>query len=352
MKGKAGRAPRRAVAKHGKGKAPAVKHNRKARPPARRKAPAKVAKRRHTVRPARKAVKARRPVRKASKPAARRSKSRRPSARRPPVRRTKARAPRRAIRRPAGRKPAPKRASAAKRAPRAKKSPAPKRKAAARKPAMKGPSKPAREPTTRVIVRMPSAPPAVEGAKPEFNIKVQNIVAFANLGKPVSLELLLKKVENTEWQPEQFPGLVYKLKYPRASALIFSQGKIVCTGTKSLGELKAAMKKIVDRIRQAGVDMPRKFEIKVENIVASTKIKADLNLDEIAFMLENSEYEPEQFPGLVYRISEPRVAFLLFTSGRIICAGAQDVDSIQRALHKFRENLEAIGVKVAPVLEE
>lgn len=184
-----------------------------------------------------------------------------------------------------------------------------------------------------------------------FKIKVQNIVAFTVLGKPIPLELLLKKVENTEWQPEQFPGLVYKITDPRASALIFSQGKIVCTGTKSPEDLERAMKKIVDRIRKAGIPMPSKYDTKVENIVSSTKIKAELNLDEIATTLENSEYEPEQFPGLVYRISEPRVAFLLFTSGRIIIAGAQNVESIHRALQKFKENLEAIGVEVEPADE-
>ena len=188
-----------------------------------------------------------------------------------------------------------------------------------------------------------------EGNKTEFKVKVQNIVAFTTLGKPISLEKLLKKVENTEWQPEQFPGLVYKITNPRASALIFSQGKIVCTGTKSLRDLRAAMAKIVGRIRKAGIEMPKKFDTKVENIVASTKVNADLHLDEIAFSLENSEYEPEQFPGLIYRISEPRVAFLLFSSGRIICAGAQNEEAIHRALHKFRKNLEEIGVHVKPV---
>jgi transcription initiation factor TFIID TATA-box-binding protein len=187
-----------------------------------------------------------------------------------------------------------------------------------------------------------------KGTVSGFKVKVQNIVAFTTLGKPIPLETMLKKVENTEWQPEQFPGLVYKITNPRASALVFSQGKIVCTGTKSLEDLDAAMKKIVGRIRKAGIEMPRKYNTKVENIVASTKIKADLHLDEIALMLENSEYEPEQFPGLVYRISEPRVAFLLFTSGRIICAGAQNVESVHRALLKFKKNLESIGVKVEP----
>jgi transcription initiation factor TFIID TATA-box-binding protein len=192
---------------------------------------------------------------------------------------------------------------------------------------------------------------SVDGKKSAFKIKVQNIVAFTTLGKPIPLETMLNKVEDTEWQPEQFPGLVYKITNPRASALIFSQGKIVCTGTKSEKDLHAAMRKIVDRISKAGIPMPKKFNTKVENIVASTKIKAvpDLDLDEIAVSLENSEYEPEQFPGLVYRIKEPRVAFLLFTSGRIICAGAQTEESIHRALYKFKESLEAIGVKIEPV---
>ena len=162
------------------------------------------------------------------------------------------------------------------------------------------------------------------------------------------LETLLKKVESTEWHPETFPGLIYRMKDPRASALIFSQGKIVCTGTKSVKDVKIAMNKIVDRIRGAGIEMPSRFKIKIENIVASSKIKAHLNLEEIAVTLKNSEYEPEQFPGLVFRINEPRVAFLLFTSGRIICTGAQNVESIHEALRKFKKELEHIGIKVVP----
>lgn len=182
----------------------------------------------------------------------------------------------------------------------------------------------------------------------EFDVKIQNVVAFTSLGKPIPLNKLMEKVENTEYNPKQFPGLVYRITNPRAAALIFSQGKIVCTGTKSFKDVRIAMHKIVNKIRSIGIPMPRKFKIKVENVVASTKIKAKLNLDEIAFSLENSEYEPEQFPGLVYRISEPRVAFLLFSSGRIICTGARNVKFIQIALCKFKEKLEEIGITVIP----
>ena len=181
-----------------------------------------------------------------------------------------------------------------------------------------------------------------------FTIKVENVVAFATLGVDIQLDKLVKEVENTEYEPEQFPGLVYRPTSPRAAALIFSSGKIVCTGAKSIENAKLAMQKVADTIRSTGIPVPRKFPIEVENIVASSRIIAKLNLEEIAFMLENAEYEPEQFPGLVFRITEPRVAFLLFSSGKIICTGAHSIEDINRALAKFKEKLEEIGIKVTP----
>jgi transcription initiation factor TFIID TATA-box-binding protein len=182
----------------------------------------------------------------------------------------------------------------------------------------------------------------------EFDIKIENVVAFTSLNVSISLNKLVNKVENTEYEPEQFPGLVYRPTNPRAAALIFSSGKIVCTGTKSIEKAKEAMKKVVEKIKESGVDVPSKYHIEVENIVASAKIEADLNLEDIAFSLENAEYEPEQFPGLVYRISDPRVAFLLFSSGKIICTGAHNIDDIHKALNKFKTRLEEIGIKVKP----
>ncbi len=184
-----------------------------------------------------------------------------------------------------------------------------------------------------------------------FTIKVENVVAFATLGVDIPLEKLVKEVENTEYEPEQFPGLVYRPTNPRAAALIFSSGKIVCTGAKSIDNAKLAMQKVAETIRGVGINVPKKFPIEVENIVASSKIKAQLNLEEIAFMLENAEYEPEQFPGLVFRITEPRVAFLLFSSGKIICTGAHSIEDVNKALAKFKEKLEEIGIKVTPAVD-
>jgi len=179
----------------------------------------------------------------------------------------------------------------------------------------------------------------------EFDIKIENVVAFTSLGKDISLTELVSNIEDVEYEPEQFPGVVYRIQNPRAAALIFSSGKIVCTGARSIELSREAMHKVVDRIRETGVDLPKEFDIKIENIVASSKIDTNLNLEEIAFSLENAEYEPEQFPGLVYRIREPRVAFLLFSSGKIICTGAHTIDDVQLALKKLKEKLKEIGVE-------
>ena len=180
----------------------------------------------------------------------------------------------------------------------------------------------------------------------DFDVKVVNVVAFVTLGKPIPLNKLIANIENAEYEPEQFPGLIYRTTEPRAAALIFSSGKIVCTGAKSIDLAHVAIAKVVERVRKVGIALPKTYDVTVENIVASASIDANLNLEEINFLLENAEYEPEQFPGLVYRISKPRVAFLLFSSGKIICTGARTVEDIYTALDKLKEKLESVGIKV------
>src|SRR3989338_3548840 len=98
----------------------------------------------------------------------------------------------------------------------------------------------------------------------QFQVKVENVVAFVALGKPISLNKLVANLESAEYEPEQFPGLIYRTTEPRAAALIFSSGKIVCTGAKSIELSKQAMTKVVNTIRKTGIKLPIKFKIKVE----------------------------------------------------------------------------------------
>jgi len=144
-------------------------------------------------------------------------------------------------------------------------------------------------------------------------IKVENVVASTDIKKIVSLDKLLTILEASEYEPEQFPGLVYRLDEPRVATLIFRSGKIICVGARSITAAKTALKIVVGRIKKVGLRLnENKIRVKIENIVVSVNLERDLNLDQLAFELEDSEYEPEQFPGLVYRIYEPKVAFLLF----------------------------------------
>jgi transcription initiation factor TFIID TATA-box-binding protein len=152
-----------------------------------------------------------------------------------------------------------------------------------------------------------------------FNIKIENIVASAAFNVRLPLEEMIKRLEGTEYEPEQFPGLVYRIKDPKAAMLIFSSGKIVCTGARSIADVRKAVEKVAMMIRSLKIDVPKKYSIQIENIVASAQLPSRLNLDKITFEMENSEYEPSSFPGLVFRMKDPKAALLLFGSGKVVC---------------------------------
>jgi len=177
----------------------------------------------------------------------------------------------------------------------------------------------------------------------KFDIKVENIVASVALGIRIPLESLVHHLEGTEYEPEQFPGLVYRMKDPKAATLIFSSGKIVCTGARSVKDVKTVIKRVVEVLKEKGIGNPKDYKIEVQNIVASSKLDGRLNLDNIAFELVQSEYEPEQFPGLVYRMKDPKVAFLLFSSGKIVCTGARKVEDVEFAVKALSKKLKSIN---------
>lgn len=176
-----------------------------------------------------------------------------------------------------------------------------------------------------------------------MEIEIENVVASCDLNTRMPLDKIAIYLENTEYEPEQFPGLVYRLKEPKAAALLFGSGKVVCTGTKSPEKGKEAVEKIIEELKEADVHIEKSPEIEVQNIVASSHLHENLNLNKIAFELVGTEYEPEQFPGLVYRLDDPKVAFLLFSSGKIVCTGGRSFEDVETGIEKMKENLQDIG---------
>jgi len=176
-----------------------------------------------------------------------------------------------------------------------------------------------------------------------FNIKVENIVAMATLGIRISLESLIEHLDGGEYEPEQFPGLIYRVKDPKTATLIFSSGKIVCTGARNIEDVTTVIKRVVKILKESGTATPKKYKIEIQNIVASAQIPARLNLDKIAIEVENSEYEPAQFPGVVYRMKNPKATFLLFGSGKVICTGTREVGDIECAVNLLFKKLKSIS---------
>jgi len=170
-------------------------------------------------------------------------------------------------------------------------------------------------------------------------LKIVNIVASSSLGHDIPLIKLAEKLPNTEYNPEQFPGLVMRIKEPKSSALIFGSGNIVCTGARSMAKLREAIKEIVKNVEKIGIIIKTVPRVKVQNIVAHGSIGMDLNLNSLAIKLENTEYEPEQFPGLVYKLATTRATFLLFSNGKIVCTGTRSETRLKEAVDLLVEKL-------------
>ena len=179
-------------------------------------------------------------------------------------------------------------------------------------------------------------------ANKKSNLKVQNIVATASLGKDVSLTKLAKSQSNTEYNPEQFPGLVLRIKKPKSAVLVFSSGNLVCTGTKSVAQVKEVVAQVIKQLAKIGVRITAKPKVTVQNIVASGSIEVDLNLNLLALELENTEYEPEQFPGLVYKLDEPTATFLLFSNGKLVCTGTKNKQELEDSMKQLNKNVKEV----------
>jgi transcription initiation factor TFIID TATA-box-binding protein len=177
---------------------------------------------------------------------------------------------------------------------------------------------------------------------------VENIVASTSFADKLDLDAIAQSLEEAEYEPEQFPGLVYRLNNPKTATLLFRSGKANCTGAKNIEDVRKTVDIIAEKLRKMGIDVYKNkdLEIVIQNIVAISDLGTELNLNEVAMGLglENVEYEPEQFPGLVYRIKEPKVAMLLFGSGKIVCTGARETKDVSIAVDKLSAELSSLDL--------
>jgi len=178
--------------------------------------------------------------------------------------------------------------------------------------------------------------------KKDSEYKIQNIVATTSLEKPVPLTKLARTQPNTEYNPETFPGLVLRIKEPKSAVLVFSSGNLVCTGTKSLPQVRKVIDEVIKQLKKVNVKITIKPKITVQNIVASGTINLQLNLNYLALEMENTEYEPEQFPGLVYKLEDSNATFLLFSNGKLVCTGTKNKQQLEDSMNQLLKNIKHI----------
>ncbi|MDH5448303.1 MAG: TATA-box-binding protein [Candidatus Bathyarchaeota archaeon] len=178
-------------------------------------------------------------------------------------------------------------------------------------------------------------------------IHIQNVVASAAFDQPIDLDAVVKAFPHVDYRPKVFPGLAFRLKKPKTCTLLFKTGRMVCTGAKSERNARRAILKVARELRAVGIIIIGKPEIKIQNIVASGNLGGPVDLEalcERAHVGGNLMYEPEQFPGAIYRMESPKVVFLIFSAGKIVCVGAKKEEEIYEGVENLGQRLKKLDV--------
>jgi len=200
--------------------------------------------------------------------------------------------------------------------------------------------------------KRPSKPLGGESTADHAEIKadwtVENVVATVTLGlepgEKIDLNQIARKFAECEYNPERFPGLVMRIAAPKATVLVFSTGKMVVTGLRAAAEASAVIATVIDNLIKAKIAITTEPEITIQNIVASGDLHVPIDLNEASVIMENAMYEPEVFPGLIYRMQEPKTVFLIFSTGRIVCTGAKTKEMVGEAVEKLVEEVRRLDL--------
>jgi len=165
---------------------------------------------------------------------------------------------------------------------------------------------------------------------------LQNVVATVNLGCKLELNKIALAARNCEYNPKRFAAVIMRIREPKTTALIFSSGKMVCTGAKSEEQSRLAARKYARIVQKLGYDEVKFLDFKIQNIVGSCDVQFPIRLEGLAFAHGNfCSYEPELFPGLIYRMVKPKVVLLIFVSGKVVLTGAKVRDETYEAFENI-----------------
>ncbi|NJE49746.1 MULTISPECIES: TATA-box-binding protein [Thermococcus] len=178
-----------------------------------------------------------------------------------------------------------------------------------------------------------------------MTLEIENIVASIDLHGPIDMNLVVKNLAPIKYNPRTFPGAAYRMQSPEVTFLIFYSGRLVCTGARDVKTIETAVLYLRHMLESLGMKFEGSPSIKIENIVAAGDIGlGNVELEEIALTLPNVEYEPEIFPGVVYRVRDSSMTILIFNSGKIVVSGAKTEEDIKKAVDRLKNDLERYGL--------
>ena len=185
----------------------------------------------------------------------------------------------------------------------------------------------------------------------ELNLpKINNIVSTASLSCKLNLNAIANQLKNITYNPKRFSGAIYNLKEPKATCLIFYNGQIVCLGARTEIDSATAIRKMAKIIKHFGYDV--KFSnFKIQNIVGSFDFQSPISITKLYLKNKTTNnnirvtYEPEMFPGLIYRMEKPKITLLIFKSGKIILTGGKKTEEIFEAYNKIKNILRNFRVE-------
>jgi|TARA_B100000959_G_scaffold287367_1_gene371498 transcription initiation factor TFIID TATA-box-binding protein len=175
-------------------------------------------------------------------------------------------------------------------------------------------------------------------------IEIVNVVASATIDEKLDLNDIQAKIPDIEYNPEQFPGAVFRIMTPKTATLLFSTGKMVCTGSKSEDMARTAVKTVVKKLRKEKIKIKKDAVVTIQNIVSSINLGGKIHLEKAARTLPRSMYEPEQFPGVIHRMVDPKTVILLFASGKLVCTGAKTEKDVYRSVNNLHSRLEELDL--------
>jgi len=175
-------------------------------------------------------------------------------------------------------------------------------------------------------------------------IIIENIVATTQIADELDIQHLVNEIENSKYDPDEFPGLILHYSEPNTISFLFSSGKVVCTGAKNIKDAENAIYKTINNIQNSVVSTVKEPKIEILNIVSSSDIGRKLNLKSIVdnILLDNVEYNPEKFPGLIYKMDDIGMMSILFESGKIVFTGAKKLEDVTLSISIIEDKLSSM----------